>query len=156
MTPTAKTRCTATTRKGTPCRSWAIPGSKPPTCASHRQTGPRPGPPQGNANAVTHGAYADRNGAAEPIDLQARISDLDRRIQRLSEYIDAAEVGDGEAGTITVGDYTRLVSLHGQLCSRIGRLLRDQQQLGGGDISEMQAAIDQALTQAGQVLGIEL
>jgi len=153
MTPT-KIRCTATTRKGTPCQAWAVPGSDPPTCASHRLTGPRPGPPRGNANAITHGAYRDEKPAA--VDLQARIADLDRRIERLSRYIDQAEVGDGEGGTITVGDYTRLVSLHGQLTSRIGRLLRDQQQLGGGDISEMQAAIDQALTQAGQVLGIEL
>ena len=90
------------------------------------------------------------------MDLDARIADLDRRIQRLSEYIDQAAMGNGEEGTITVADYTRLVSLHGQLCSRIGRLLRDQQQLGGGDVSEMQAAIDQALTQAGEVLGVDL
>jgi hypothetical protein len=94
---------------------------------------------------------------AQPIDLEARIADLDRRIGRLSEYIDDAKIGSGDGdGTITVQDYARLVSLHGTLCSRLGRLLRDQQSLGGGDASEMQAAIEQALEIAGQVLGVDL
>jgi hypothetical protein len=29
------TRCTATTKGGTPCLCWAIPGTKPPTCLFH-------------------------------------------------------------------------------------------------------------------------
>ena len=70
--------------------------------------------------------------------------------------LDEVEVGDGEEWTITVADYTRLVSLYGQLCFRLGRLMRDRQQLQGGEDSELESAIYEALDLAGEMLGVEL
>ncbi len=54
-----RTRCTATTRKGQPCRAWAVPGTDPPRCASHGGVSAKPGAPVGNQNAVIHGFYAN-------------------------------------------------------------------------------------------------
>ena len=67
-------RCTATTRRGLPCKAWAVPDTNPPTCAAHRAT-PRPGARIGNTNARKHGAHAStahQNGAG----LQPIIADL--------------------------------------------------------------------------------
>ena len=89
------------------------------------------------------------------VDLAWRIADLDRRIQHLSDYIDDVTIGD-EKGDISVNAYTKLVSLHGQLSSRLGRLMRDRQQLEGGEESELDRAIDDALDMASEILGVEL
>lgn len=91
----------------------------------------------------------------EQVDLTWRIADLDRRIQRLSDYIDHVTVGD-EQGEISVSAYTKLVSLYGQLCSRLGRLMRDQQQLHGGEESEIDQAMNDALDMASEILGIDI
>ena len=56
-------RCTSTTRHGQPCRSWAVPGTDPPRCASHGGVSAKLGAPKGNQNAVTHGLYAKSWGA---------------------------------------------------------------------------------------------
>lgn len=117
----------------------------------------RPGAPSGNANAQTHGAYARprENGDQETeTGLAARIADLDARIARLGRYIDAAQIGEDG---MSVADYAKLAALHGQLCSRLGRLLRDQQQLAAApETGSLDAAIDQALSAASKILGVDL
>ncbi len=45
-------RCGAKTRKGTPCKSPAMPNGR---CRMHG--GKSPGPPKGNQNAFKHGYY---------------------------------------------------------------------------------------------------
>ena len=60
------TRCTATTRGGQPCRGWAVPGTDPPRCAPHGGVAARPGAPEGNQNARTHGGYAKKWGRDLP------------------------------------------------------------------------------------------
>lgn len=95
-------------------------------------------------------------GDADTVDLDERIRDLNRRIHRLSQYIDDAELGDGENDTITVTDYAKLANIHGQLTSRLGRLLRDKQQLDGGSGAELEQAIGDALDMASTVLGVDL
>ena len=144
------THCTAKTRQGQPCRSWAVHDSDPPQCVSHGGSQHQPGPP-GNANAETHGAYT--SPPDHDIDLHARIADLDRRISRLSAYID--RIGPDHPG-IEIKDYAQLLGLHGQLCSRLGRLLRDQQHLQGADNTELEQAMNDALDLAGDLLGIEV
>jgi hypothetical protein len=147
-------KCQATTAKGQPCRAWAVVGSQPSRCASHGGTTRSPGAPPSNTNRETHGAYTAP--LEEPVSLPARILDLNRRINRLSHYLDNLELGDGTEQTITVKDYATLAALHGQLTSRLGRLLRDQQHIDEQDGSELDLAIEQALTVAGEKLGITL
>ena len=150
-----RARCSATTKAGKACRASPVTNSKPPRCAAHGGTTARIGAPPGNTNAETHGAYSDR-GSTDAVDLDARIRDLNRRIERLSQYIDEAELGDGTQGTITVDGYAKLANIHGQLTSRLGRLLRDKQQLDGGSGAELAQAIGDALDMASQVLGVDL
>lgn len=128
-------------------------GTSPPLCAAHGGSQIPSGAPPGNRNAVTHGAYADLPGA--DVDLSRVIADLDRRIKRLDEYIDKLDppgVRDQEAQ----GSFVRLVTLYGQLCSRLGRLMRDQVQVGGGRDSELEQAMNDALDLAGSILGVDL
>ena len=146
-------RCTATTRAGRPCRAWAVKGTDPPRCASHGGTANKIGAPPGNTNAQTHGAFTQPPDTS--VDLDARIADLNRRIEQLSAYIDHVTVGS-EDGDIDVDQYARLLSLHGQLTSRLGRLLRDKQQISPEDDSLLQQAINQALDQASEILGVQL
>ena len=87
--------------------------------------------------------------------LDTRIADLNRRIEQLSAYIDHVTVGP-EDGDIDVDQYARLLSLHGQLTSRLGRLLRDKQQISPEDDSLLQQAINNALDQASEILGVQL
>lgn len=151
----ARARCTATTAKHQPCRAWPVKGSNPPRCSAHGGTDARIGAPDGNTNAQTHGAYAQQ-GEHNTVDLDVRIRDLNRRIERLSQYIDAAALGDGKEDTLTITDYGKLVNIHGQLTSRLGRLLRDKQQLDGGSGAELEQAIGDALDLASEVLGLDL
>lgn len=128
--------CTALTRAGAPCRAWAVPGSDPPRCATHGSA------PQTDRSAPTHGDYAQ-------VSLDDLIADLDGRIRELSGYIDRLDLA-AEPGL-----YARLVGLHGQLCSRLGRLLRDRQALGG-EADGLQAAIDEALDLVAQTLQVDV
>jgi hypothetical protein len=160
----APIRCTATTAAGRPCRAWAVRGSDPPRCSAHRG-GQRPvGAPAGNTNALKHGAYASPpdtglshdSEAGSAADLAARIADLNRRADQLAAYLDRLTIGDGTEGTTTVQDYAKLVALQGQLCSRIGRLMRDLQQLQPDDQDFLQECINEALDQASVILGVQL
>jgi len=113
----------------------------------------RPGAPPGNTNAQTHGVYSDV--PSTDVDIDTRIADLNRRIEQLSAYIDTVTIGTGDRD-IDVDQYARLLSLHGQLTSRLGRLLRDRQQICPEDDSLLQQAINDALDQASEILGVKL
>lgn len=143
-------RCTATRADGNPCRAWARRGTDPPLCAAH--SGAPVGAPHGNKNAEKHGVYAAE--PPEDVDLSATIADLNRRIRRLSSYIDRIE--SIETDPEAAQTYARLLALHGQLCSRLGRLLRDRHQIQGDDAGELDQAIAEALDLAGQTLGIKV
>ena len=89
--------------------------------------------------------------------LAARIVELERRVDQLSAYLDQFTVGDGTAGTITIQDYAKLVALHGQLCSRLARLLRDERQLYHiWRQEEIQRATYEALDILSEMWGVDL
>jgi hypothetical protein len=163
-------RCTALKSNQTPWKAWARPGTDPPRCAAYGAATRKVGAPTGNRNAQTHGVYASgpqghppaecstlrakrgRQSDADvrgPPDLDAVIADLSRRIDQLSDYIDRniAEL-DAEA-------YAKLAALQGQLSSRLGRLLRDRQQLVG-DADELTKAIEGALDEIREEWGIDV
>jgi hypothetical protein len=129
-------RCTAMTAIGTPCKAWAVRGSDPPRCAAHG--GGQAAPPP------------DKVGEAGSLSLDAAIADLYRRLGQLSAYIDD-RLADLEPGL-----YARLASLQGQLTSRLGRLLRDRQQLQGDAADQLIQAVHQALDDISTEWGVEL
>ena len=186
MSRSSKQRCTATTRAGRPCRAWSVPGTDLPRCAAHRSRRPPgdggctgsaehpPGSPKGEAHGVDartgegnarRDEYDTGRGGCDTrpyiVDIDTRIADLNRRIEQLSRYIDEVQIGpppDGDDGNryIDLDQYARLLSLHGQLTSRIGRLLRDKQTIAPEDDSWLQACFNDALDQASQILGVAL
>jgi hypothetical protein len=101
-------------------------GTDPPRCAIHagRATG---GAPPGNRNAVTHGFYTTPDLSGDPkIDLNRVILDLAAKQAQLSAMIDHC-VQDINGHDLR--DIARLMALHAQTASRLGRLLRDQEAL---------------------------
>ena len=96
--------------------------------------------------------------------LAARIVDLERRVDQLSLYLDQFTVGrrspnggDGTDGTITIRDYAGLVALHGQLCSRLARLLREERELYHvWREDEIQKATYEALDVLSEMWGVDL
>lgn len=89
------------------------------------------------------------NDGATPVDLDTRIQDLDTRIGRLSEYIDAHQDLDAR-------EMIALLQLHGQLTSRLGRLLRDRESLAGQGNQALDDAINSALDELSRQWGIDL
>ena len=89
-------------------------------------------------------------GPGQPANLDGIIADLQRRLDQLSQYIDT------HRDELELGDFVRVINLQGQLANRIGRLMRDRQQLTGDDAGELSAAIDEALNVVGELLGVEL
>jgi hypothetical protein len=146
------TQCSANTTKGRRCRRQAIPGSDPlcPTPNRESLSGNAEAPL--HTNAQTHGVYT--SPLDTPVDLDARINDLNRRIEQLSHYIDQAPIGGTDG--LDVDQYARLLSLHGQLTSRLGRLLRDRAQMSPEDDSFLQGCINEALDQVSEILGVKL
>ena len=91
-------RCTATTRRGLPCRAWAVRGSDPPRCVAH---GSRTGAATARDRRLDPAADAspersrppampakDGDGALLRRRFDAVIEDLQRRHWDLSNYID--------------------------------------------------------------------
>ena len=87
-----------------------------------------------------------------------------RRADQLAAYLDQLTVGrgspnggNGTAGTITIQDYAGLVALHGQLCSRLARLLREERELYHvWREDEMQKATYEALDILSEMWGVDL
>ena len=140
-------KCTANTRTGQACNAWAVKGTDPPLCAPHGGVARPPGAPLGNDNATTHGVYSTPD--AMPADLDAIIRDLESRLNNLNTYI------DDHADEITWDQRIEAISLQGQIANRIGRLLRDRQQLTGEQDDELQTAINEAISAVGAILDID-
>jgi hypothetical protein len=132
------TRCTATNRDGTPCKAWAVRDTDPPRCSSH--------------GGLDHAALT--HGAGDLATLDAVIADLAAKYAHLSTYIDAND------DTLSPALLARFLALHGQTASRLGRLVRDRQALraaqGLGPDGDLAAAIDAALDELGDELGVAL
>jgi hypothetical protein len=122
--------------------------SKP---SAARESG-RVGAPAGNQNAVKHGVFTQggEDGTGAEANLDAAIADLQRRLRQLSRYIDD-NLTDLDADT-----FVRLANLQGQLTSRLGRLMRDRQQVSGNAGDELTAAINDALDEISEEWGLDL
>jgi acetyl-CoA carboxylase alpha subunit len=107
-----------------------------------------------NARRLLHDSHTDPSRSDGKhlwvVDLDDVIVDLDWRRQQLAAYIDA------HLTELDPGEYARLASLEGQFASRIGRLLRDKQQVQGDEMSELDQAINQALDRISEEWNIEL
>lgn len=147
---TNKTRCTATTAKGQPCRAWAVPNSQPPLCAAHGGAAKSPGAPAGNKNALIHGFYAHYDTPGVGID--AVIADLAAKQAALSIYLDE-HLTDPDTD---IPALSGLFQIHAQTASRLGRLLRDRRALSGEASDGISGAIAQALDELATELQTDL
>ena len=147
-----KTKCSAATRSGAPCRAWAMPDTNPPLCSIHagRTLG---GAPPGNRNAVSHGYYASSDlDNCDPPTIDAIIADLAARQSQLSVLIDQCL----DKTDPVLDSLVTLLKLHGQNASRLGRLLRDRQALSGQAADGIAGAIAAALDELSTIWGFPL
>jgi hypothetical protein len=140
-------RCSAPKANGQPCRAWAVRGTNPPVCAAHGGSRGKIGAPEGNQNAVSHGAYA-KGDELPPDDLDKRIEDLAQRIERVGAFIDGSE-------DLGADQFIRLHQLHASMTSRLGRLKQQQLSVGGGG-DEIGQAIRRVLDRLSEEWGVEL
>jgi len=141
-------RCSATTGVGSQCRAWAMPHTDPPLCAAHSNR--RGGAPAGNHNRQTHGFYAQPAKELHTID--DILTDALQKQAQLSAFIETA-VATGEIDVETV---TKLLALHGQNASRLGRLLRDKRALSGDSADGLLDAIGKVLDEISTELDVQL
>ena len=154
------TRCTAQTRKGIPCKAWAVPGTEPPLCAAHGGANALPGAPTGNRNAQTHGAYSRPQEGGQGLGaggqgskgqgLDGQIRDLDRRIERVQGYIDENMPG------WSLDEINTAHRLLGDLVSRTVRARQARDRMQGSEDGELIAAVNEALDSIGAEWGVEL
>ena len=163
-------RCSATTRRGLPCRAWAARGTVPPRCGAHGGriaaatvwpvADPRspsaattelgqPRPPSAGDEAARR-LYPDYDRPVAATDLDVVIGELQRRHFELVDYIDAHK------DEMRPGQYVTAIDYQGRLANRIGRLLRDRQQLLGEQAGEFDEAVDEALAIVGEAWGVAL
>ena len=130
------------------CRAWAKRGQD--LCASHSKRAGASGDlrtsvgaPQGNQNAIKHGFYADERSVGRPSPAGGRIEirtvpTLDDEIALLASRRDAVDrwmMARLDAGEEI--DVLKYLALIGQIGSRIARMLKTRDALGGsGDVIE--------------------
>lgn len=151
--------CTATTKSGRPCRSHAVRGSDPPRCSVHggldlsSQHGDLvPSSESAGAGLPVAGKASEPQPVVELPDLSHQIFSLDSMISGLSSFIQRRQ----EADDFSTGEYVLLLRLHGQLISRLGRLMRDQRALTGEISDGFAAAVNQALDELSVEMGIDI
>ena len=127
------TRCTAQTKAGKPCQAFAVHNSNPPRCAAHGGSSAPVGAPPGNTNALKHGYYARPAGPT----IEDAIHGLTEAMTRIWQLIEQHEGPNGHLA--------HLFQIYTQACSRLSRLLRDQQSFSGGAQAEFEQAINAAL-----------
>jgi hypothetical protein len=150
---TKSRRCTANRADGLPCRAYAVHGTDPPRCAPHGGGRAPVGAPIGNQNARTHGFYASSATTCpsdEECTIDKIIADLYGKQKRLSRYIDE------EMDALSPAEMARLLSIHAQTSSRLGRLLCNQHTLTGGWNEGMDRIIEQTLAELGEEWGVDL
>ena len=145
-------KCTETTAKKAPCKSWAVPGTNPPLCASHGGTRKGPGAPEGNQNATKHGYYSTRDlPFASPDTLKQVIGNLNYLHQKLFDYIKARFPDKLETHEII-----SLFDLFGRNSNRVGRLFRDKKAVSGEAADGLAGAIADAADELSILFGIDL
>ena len=82
--------------------------------------------------------------------LDGVIADLQRRHQQLSDYIDEHK------DEMRAGQFITAIDYQGRLANRIGRLLRDRQQLVGERADALDEAVAEALAIVGEAWGVAL
>jgi hypothetical protein len=143
-------KCSATTRRGTPCRRWATRSSNPPRCPAHAAC-----PAKGEAETAP-GFYLT---ALTPQELDHFLRPGDLTLDEEISLARACLLRVAEAlkanGSLTPEQRIRLASLIFRGASTIARLLRERQAVSGEPGDSLSSAIGQALGEVARELGVE-
>ena len=137
-------RCHSLTVRGTQCAAWAMHGSD--LCAAHSG--------RTSKNRQTHGFYAKPDKPLQTID--DVIADALDKQARLSAILDTIPAPGDNTADVDGADLAKLLAIHGQNASRLGRLLRDKRALSGESADNLLTALGTALDEIATELGITL
>lgn len=148
-------KCTATTKNGQPCKSWAIPKSN--LCAAH--SGKHGGAPTGNQSRRTHGLYSRHFNQAE----LAALSELIGQQPNLDDEIALAKVINARAvrylsenPDMPAVEFVALANVALTGTGRVASLLRAWRAISGDAADGIAAAIASALDELSNEWGISL
>ncbi len=150
-------KCTAHTKKGSPCKAPAIRQSTPPLCSAHSRTNQGAGAPTANNNAAKHGFYSKTFTNEELADLVKFAQDdglteeiaLSRvMLRRLMNYLNNDTLSSEEIAAIAPLAFTGTRT--------VAKLLRDARALSGKSADGLLNAIGAALDELGTEWGVEL
>jgi hypothetical protein len=148
-------RCARITRRGEPCRGRPMKDGD--YCVAHRGQTPPPTPPHSGEGLAEVGTGRSMVVfPAQPMKelqtIEDVIEDMLQRQSQLTSLIEEKTLTE----PLNVSEMTKLLTLHGQNGSRIGRLLRDQRALSGASADGLLEAIARALDELSTELGVEL
>lgn len=149
-------KCSHLTKKGNPCRAWAITGSDPPACSAHSRANRGAGAPAGNQNRIDHGFYGRVYSLEEIADLVAHAVDesLDDEIAAVRVAI--RRVFEQLEHDLVAEEYAKLAALIFTGANTVARLLRARRALTGEAADGISGAIAQALDELANEWGVEL
>ena len=151
-----KTRCTFPG-----CHNWAM--RREDRCHAHRYAA-EPNPPDGDdplgllPPVEGHVDPGDASWSSGPdlVDLDAHIVELNESLRGLAAHVRRLDAQLEHDPALLPG-YIRLLTLQGRLTSRLSRLLRERQQIRQAEDQDLlHQAMDIALDQAGEILGVQL
>jgi hypothetical protein len=144
----ASRRCSATTRRGTPCRRWATRDSDPPLCAAHGGHTSPSAPAEGGASPGPGSCFPallppepDESPPQGGLSLDEEIALARACLQRIAEALKTN-------GKLTPEQRIRLAALIFRGASTIARLLRDRQAVSEQEDKELSPAVAQAVAWA--------
>jgi hypothetical protein len=147
-----RTKCTATTGRGDPCRAWATHDTNPPVCAAHARRAAGAGGPDGDQEHPTAGFYSRAIADEEIADLVALAGSDD-----LTDEIGAVRVALrrvlralGEDPDLITPELAAMVFVGART---VARLLRDRRAIAGGAAKGMIAGMEQIIAELGEELG---
>jgi len=149
MKPTPQ-KCTATTRRGMPCRRWATRDSDPPLCPTH-DSHPREDEPGATAGFYLPALWPeelDRSVQQKDLTLDEEISLARVCLLRMAEALKAN-------GNLTPEQRIRLAALIFRGASTVARLLRDRQAVSGEAGDSLSSVLNRAVDEATRELGVE-
>jgi len=105
-------------------------------------------------NRLSHGFYAKPDRPFQTID--DIINDALNKQARLSAILDTIPASGDNTDDLDGTDLAKLLAIHGQNASRLGRLLRDKRALSGESTDSLLTALGTALDEIATELGITL
>ena len=150
-----RVKCSAITKAGRECQSWAMGGTEPPLCWAHSRYGCSE---THNGESRAPGVYDRQLSQQELADMQALAENhsLNSELVLNRIFLRRLLIAIQEGEEVDFAQLTKLAPIIFRGTQAIARLLREERALNGKAADGMHDAIGQALDELSKELGVEL